>query len=305
MLIWYIWFQNFWWSTKNLDTAPLVVREPWVPWVISDEAYLDRLNNPESFVETVFVYELYTLSPGIQLWSITDGVTDLQEVLQVLEYYDWEVTGSFDENTQNALINTLRTECEWPESTRGIFGPQAKECIDNLEIPSPEVSVNPLAAIISDEVQLENTSEDILSETVEEIVTEEVEVPEEVQEEATNEELIVTEEAKENSQEIEEVAVDSVPITSISTDASILVTELYDIEPGIELWDSGEDVSSLQEVLQVLEYYQWDITWNFDIVTQEALIDSLKSECAWPETTRWIFGPLAKICIDNLFIPIN
>ena len=64
-------------------------------------------------------------------------MTQLQYVLQILGYFTAEASGNFDEETRLALVEALKTECDWPDSTQGIFGPQAKECIDNLEITLP------------------------------------------------------------------------------------------------------------------------------------------------------------------------
>jgi len=287
-LLGYILFQNLSLSDEIEIVSETIVREPWIPGIISDEAYLERINNPESFIQYTQVSELYDISPGIQLGSITDDVSELQEVLSVLEYFEGDISGNFEEDTQEALINTLKTECEWPESTRGIFWPQAKECIDNLEIPDTRVSTSilpDLSAVISDEASLELVEEE-LWENIEAIEEEEnIEVTPEIIEE-------------------DEVSLEPVE-EEIITDSSILVIELYDITPGIALWSSWDDVVELQEVLQVLNYYDGEISWNFDENTQSALVNTLRWECAWPESTRGIFGPLAKVCIDNLIIPIN
>jgi len=65
-------------------------------------------------------------------------VTNLKQVLASLEYYDGEINNLFDESLRTSLRSALIGECDWPESTTGIFGPQAKECIDNLEILIPQ-----------------------------------------------------------------------------------------------------------------------------------------------------------------------
>lgn len=88
----------------------------------------------EIIFETRQVAEEYTLNPGIQLWSSGENVRNLQLVLWQLQYYTGEINGEFDETTQAALSNTLKWECSWPESTRWIFWPQAKACIDSLSI---------------------------------------------------------------------------------------------------------------------------------------------------------------------------
>jgi hypothetical protein len=81
---------------------------------------------------------------------------------------------------------------------------------------------------------------------------------------------------------------------------NVLVSSRYNIEPGLELWSSGESVELLQRVLWNLQYFLWDVNWSFQEDTQLALIEALKNECNWPESTSWIFWPQAKECIDNL-----
>lgn len=107
-----------------------------IPGIISNEANL--WNNSEIEYEQVLVSDIYNIEAGISVWSLGQGVSDLQIILGNLQYFTWEVSWSFDDETKDALTDALITECDWPESTRGIFGPQAKECIDSLEITIPK-----------------------------------------------------------------------------------------------------------------------------------------------------------------------
>ncbi len=84
--------------------------------------------------ETVSVGSAYNIETGLTLGSQWQSVVQLQTVLWNLQYFLWEVNGDFGEDTQQALIDALQTECAWPDTTRGIFGPLAKECIDGLLI---------------------------------------------------------------------------------------------------------------------------------------------------------------------------
>ncbi|MCD5380627.1 hypothetical protein LR004_01760, partial [Candidatus Gracilibacteria bacterium] len=40
----------------------------------------------------------------------------------------------YDEQTKISLTNLLKTECDWPETTKGILGNRAMQCLYTLEI---------------------------------------------------------------------------------------------------------------------------------------------------------------------------
>ena len=113
------------------------VIDEWItqPGIIIPQNQAESIDDPGNVeYETVQVSEIYDIQPGLELWSIGQGVVELQTVLWNLQYFLWEVNGEFGEDTRTALTQALQVECAWPESTRGIFWPQAKECIDSLEI---------------------------------------------------------------------------------------------------------------------------------------------------------------------------
>jgi len=121
-----------------------------LPWVISDTTDVINQEQQEIQYETVLVWEEYDIEPGLALWSTGQSVELLQTVLWNLQYFLWEVNGEFAEDTQSALTDALQSECDWPDTTRGIFGPLAKECIDSLEI-SRQIEASVSTEIISDE----------------------------------------------------------------------------------------------------------------------------------------------------------
>jgi len=107
-----------------------------LPSVVSNEAVIsdNNENSQDIEYENILVSSRYEIQPGLALWSEGESVVFLQTVLWNLQYFLWDVDGEFSEDTRLALVDALRSECDWPDTTRGIFGPQAKECIDNLEI---------------------------------------------------------------------------------------------------------------------------------------------------------------------------
>ncbi len=302
-LVWFLAFQNGFFSFLDpVEEKPVIQREEWLedpvilePNIISDEV--------EVVYETKTVSEAYFLNPGLQLWSSGDQVKPLQEVLLNLWYFNEDIDGEFDEPTRLALVNALRDRCWWPESTRGIFGPQAKACIDTLEISVPVENIETLqeevvsedAIIVSEEVESGSW------ETLDDISQSGALLDEEIREETENipEETNIEEEISENNGNTETLWVEEVSYETRS------VRETYSLVPDLRLWSSWEAVSDLQRVLGTLQYYIGDITWNFDEATWEALTNALRTECWWPASTRWIFGPLAKTCIDSLNIPVS
>jgi len=121
-----------------------------LPQVVPSDNISDVVLDQEIQYETVLVGEQYNIETGIQLWSVGQSVELLQTVLWNLQYFLWEVNGEFGEDTRDALTVALQSECNWPETTRWIFGPQAKECIDSLEI-SRQIEAPVSWEIISDE----------------------------------------------------------------------------------------------------------------------------------------------------------
>ncbi len=103
------------------------------PVVVLDEEIIDD-QVPEQ-QEMVPVSQEYTLISGLREWSVGSWVSDLQEVLSLAWYYQWDINGEFDEDVRIALRSALIESCDWPESTQWIFGPQSKECIDEMLIP--------------------------------------------------------------------------------------------------------------------------------------------------------------------------
>ena len=82
------------------------------------------------------VSDIYIFTETLQAWNTGNGVSNLKDILSVLGYYRWELSPDFDEETRIALRNTLIAECNWPESTKWILGPQARSCINTIELPN-------------------------------------------------------------------------------------------------------------------------------------------------------------------------
>lgn len=152
ILVWVLLFQNGFFQSENIIQDQEIgwsedflareseqIPEQELLQQQQEEAIENISEENEILFETFQVAQEYTLEPGIQLWSFGENVQNLQTVLGKLQYYTWEISGEFDEATRVALSNALKWECSWPESTRWIFGPQAKACIDNLNI---SVAVN-------------------------------------------------------------------------------------------------------------------------------------------------------------------
>jgi hypothetical protein len=139
-LLWVLGYKNGLWDAikekyfpQEIPEEIVIVEDMDLPWIISDEVEISEEEVVAEY-EKVLVSSVYDIQDGLTLGSVWQSVSDLQTVLGNLQYFIWEVSGNFDEDTRLALVDTLKWECAWPESTSGIFGPQAKECIDSLEI---------------------------------------------------------------------------------------------------------------------------------------------------------------------------
>lgn len=81
------------------------------------------------------VKDVYALSPFTKYWSDFFNVIQLQKVLTKLWYYSGISDGTFTFETKLAIYNVLVNECNWPkETTKWVFWPKAKACIDELYI---------------------------------------------------------------------------------------------------------------------------------------------------------------------------
>ena len=105
----------------------------------TDALIEEKTNQDEIIYKEVSVFEVFDL-PFQRKWDSWTGVESLQKVLRILQTYTWDITWDFDEDTRLALRDALIEWCEWPASTSGIFGPLAKDCVDNLIISVPDES---------------------------------------------------------------------------------------------------------------------------------------------------------------------
>ena len=83
----------------------------------------------EKPISDIFVFDGFSA-----LGSTGPEVVKLQEALRLIGSYVGEVSGDYDEATKQALTETLVAQCDWPETTRGIFGPLAQECISSVSV---------------------------------------------------------------------------------------------------------------------------------------------------------------------------
>lgn len=121
---------------EEKEVIAIVEPEPdYIEAIISDEAQLEEVKKAQG--EVVKVWEQYELSPGLVVGSSGKNVSNLQEALKKL-WASVAISGNYNEETRTWLRDILMQRCDWPESTKWTFGPQAKQCIDNLEITISE-----------------------------------------------------------------------------------------------------------------------------------------------------------------------
>jgi hypothetical protein len=147
-----LWYNNGLWEVLKEKFVPthIVQEDMNLPWIISDEVQI--WDKQEIQYKQTLVSSVYNIEDWLSLWSSWESVVELQKVLGNLQYFIWEVSGSFDEETRVALRDTLIWECDWPESTSWIFGPQAKQCIDSLKISVPKNVNTQVDSVIIEEI---------------------------------------------------------------------------------------------------------------------------------------------------------
>jgi len=305
-------------SVEVVEEIPEVVEE------IVEE--IPEVEEPETITVIRRIGNIYNFTNRLELWSDWDEVSKLQEFMNTLWYLETEPTGDFDETTRLALRDTLRGECEWPESTRWILGVQAMACINSIEY-TEEVTIG------NEEAQAAwNTWEEEISESevqeeevpVAEIVIEEPEVIEEAQEEVREEPEVIEEAPVEPNTSVEEVIVEEPEVEEASVEEIVIeepeaieeaqeipdnisirtVSDLYIFTETLSVWSTGNQVFNLKDILTVLGYYNWDLDNAFDESTRVALRSALIDKCDWPVSTKWILGPQARTCINTLPIPL-
>jgi peptidoglycan hydrolase-like protein with peptidoglycan-binding domain len=158
--LWYIIKDRF---TKEVLVVEevVVIEEMNLPWIISGEAQIGDTKKIQ--YENKLVSSVYNIEDWLSLWSTGQSVIDLQKVLGNLQYFIWKVSGNFGEETRLALRDSLIGECSWPVSTSWVFGPQAKECIDNLKISVPIIEQQGNQEIILAEAEILIVNDDTMS----------------------------------------------------------------------------------------------------------------------------------------------
>lgn len=93
---------------------------------------------------------------------------------------------------------------------------------------------------------------------------------------------------------------------SLNKNFNSQVKDVYDLQPFTKYGSDFLNILKLQKVLNKLWYYSWVADGAFNFETKLAIYNTLVFECSWPaETTKWVFGPQAKLCIDNLYIKVE
>ncbi len=124
--LWETIFSYIPWSDSSSQRVidPDRVREP---------AFQEDNTTPTLTIEKP-LRDIFEFNGFTQLWSAGTEVTKLQEALTLLGYYDGELSGEYDEATKEALTQVLVQRCDWPDTTRWIFWPQAQQCLYSLSV---------------------------------------------------------------------------------------------------------------------------------------------------------------------------
>lgn len=252
--------------------------------VMSQEVKVNELEEVEIKTEVKNIADIYTFTQTLSEWSVGEEVEILEWFMNKLGYFNKEADTIFDTETKEALTNLLQTECGWPDSTRWIFGNLATQCLYTLDVEievtwEAEVSwesIIPQSEIISNEVQIIENQENQNTENTDNTQTE-----------------IVQEELENSSSENSETTLDVKKIT---------IGEAHTFASWLSTWDRNEDVQVLEWFMKQLGYFTWETDTTFDEETRLSLTDLLKTECGWPESTRWILWNQALQCVYSLEI---
>lgn len=102
------------------------------------------------------------------------------------------------------------------------------------------------------------------------------------------------------------IKTDSQDSLSVEKNFTSQVKDIYFLQPFTKDGSDFSNVLQLQRVLSQLWYYSWVADWVFNFETKLAIYNTLVGRCNWPkDTTKWVFGPQAKQCIDNLYITVE
>jgi len=91
-------------------------------------------NNIVEIKETINVKDYHTFTTSLTTWSKNKEVIKLEEIMKKLWYFEKEPDKIFDEETRISLVNLLKKECDWPETTKWILGFKAQLCLYGLDI---------------------------------------------------------------------------------------------------------------------------------------------------------------------------
>ncbi len=231
--------------------------------IYSQEAKIKEENQIEIQTEIKNISDIYKFTQTLSEWTINDEVEILEWFMSKLGYFDKEADTTFDTDTKDALTNLLKTECGWPDTTRWIFGNLATQCLYTLEVET-EVTWTP-----------EVTWENIISQ------------PDIISNEAQINDVIPTEIAQPETVEI----VQKIPVAQYHT-----------FTQSLSLGSKNDEVTRLEEIMIKLNYFDADADNLFEEKTKDALTNLLKTECDWPETTKWILWNQAMQCLYSLEI---
>lgn len=68
----------------------------------------------------------------------------------------------------------------------------------------------------------------------------------------------------------------------------VKIWDYYKFDRNIHLWDNGEDVEKIQEILSLESFYTWAINWIFDLQTSLSLQEFFKSKTKQDYSDLWI-----------------
>ncbi len=220
--------------------------------------------NRQTILQKVPVSDYYTFTQNLALGANNEEVKKLEEIMIKLNYFDSDADNLFEEKTKDALTNLLKTECSWPETTKWILWNQATQCLYTLEIDA-QVEIP-----LWENLQLETSL-----------------ISNEVQVQPLSSEIVSV---------IPEVNNQNWSIKKIS------VREFHTFTQNLALGANNEEVKKLEEIMIKLNYFDSDADNLFEEKSKDALTNLLKTECSWPETTKWILGNRATQCLYTLEI---
>ncbi len=255
----------------------------------------DKTTPQKLEMESKKIWEIYTFSKQLQVWSVSDQVGWLKDILKRLGYFKWEVDEVFDEATKQALTQVLIKECGWPETTLWVLWAQAQECLYSLNMEVPI------------DLKNKNDSEKSVNTTQKGLENSDSFVN------GSSEENLGVSDLSDNNTVIKATD-DSIENTLWSQDdqktqnmESQNIWEIYSFSKTLQIWSVSDQVRWLEDILKRLGYFEWEIDQIFDNNTKQGLKQVLIQKCGWPDTTLWVLWAQAQECLYslNMNVPVD